>query len=243
MWIDDVLAAARARDVVSDRRTRPLRSLTAAIDAAKSRGLNPVIAELKMASPSGFKADVDPAGYLAAVSGGATALSIVTEPVVFGGTYGLLRAAAASVELPLLMKDFVVSEGQVKSAASLGADAVLLIVRILGDEELVRLYGEATSMGLEVLVEVHDEHDLMRALELKPRMIGVNSRDLMTLSIDMDSQTRILERVPSGMLKVAESGISDADDVRRLREAGADAFLVGTALMRNPGLLYELLNA
>jgi len=201
-----------------------------------------VIAELKLASPSGFRASVDPSEYLRAVSG-AAALSVVTEPVAFGGSYDLLRLAAESTDLPILMKDFVVSEEQLRSAVALGADAVLLITGILGEGELERLYGAAASMGLEVLVEVHDELDLERALALRPRMVGVNSRDLFTLRIDRGLQARLLGMIPQGIIRVAESGIRGPDDLRALREAGADAFLVGTALMMDPGLLRELLSA
>ncbi len=244
MWIDEVLEAARRREIAVGVRRRPPRGFTEAIRAARTRGVNPIIAELKLASPSGFRArGVDVEGYLRTVSRGAAALSVVTEPVAFGGSYELLRMASSSVDLPVLMKDFVVTGGQVESAYSLGADAVLLIVRLLSDDELEQLYKKATSMGMEALVEVHDELDLERALRLRPRAIGVNSRDLLTLRVDRGLQMRILGMIPSGILRVAESGIRSADDVRLLRDSGADAFLVGTSLMENPGLLEELLDA
>ncbi|MGC9116707.1 MAG: indole-3-glycerol phosphate synthase TrpC [Conexivisphaera sp.] len=242
MWIDDVLAGARARGPVEGTRTRPLRSFSGALARTRAMGLNPIIAELKMASPSGFRASVDPALYVRAVSG-AAAFSVVTEPIAFGGSYGLLRLVASASELPILMKDFVVSEDQVRAAWTLGADAVLLIVRLLSDAELRRLHSAVRSTGMEALVEVHDERDLERALGLHPRMIGVNARDLVTLGMDRDAQLRLLRMIPSGTLRVAESGIAGAEDVRALRAAGADAFLVGTALMRNPGLLGELMRA
>ena len=245
MWIDEVLEAARKRDVVRGNRARPPRGLVDSIRAARSRGVNPVIAELKLASPSGFRArvDMDLGRYLRIASRGAAALRVVTEPLVFGGSYELLRIASSSTDLPVLMKDFVVTVGQVESAHSLGADAVLLIVRLLGDRDLELLYGEVVSRGMDALVEVHDESDLERALTLKPRVIGVNSRDLLTLEIDRERQSRILGMIPRGIVRVAESGIRGADDVRRLRDSGADAFLVGTALMKDPGLLEELLTA
>ncbi|MGC8614189.1 MAG: indole-3-glycerol-phosphate synthase, partial [Conexivisphaera sp.] len=173
----------------------------------------------------------------------AAAFSVVTGPIAFGGSYGLLRLVASASELPILMKDFVVSEDQVRAAWTLGADAVLLIVRLLSDAELRRLHSAVRSTGMEALVEVHDERDLERALGLRPRMIGVNARDLVTLGMDRDAQLRLLRMIPSGTLRVAESGIAGAEDVRALRAAGADAFLVGTALMRNPGLLGELMRA
>ncbi|BBE42204.1 Indole-3-glycerol phosphate synthase [Conexivisphaera calida] len=234
----------RAKKLEERIGTRPPRGFADAIRAARSRGVNPVIAELKLASPSGFRAgDVDVERYLRTVARGAAALSVITEPVAFGGSYDLLRMASSSVDLPVLMKDFVVTSGQVRSAHSLGADAVLLIVRLLRDAELELLYSEATSMGMDVLVEVHDEHDLERALRLRPRVIGVNSRDLLTLRMDGELQRRILGMIPGGIVRVAESGIRSADDLRRLRDSGADAFLVGTSLMENPGLLEELLDA
>ncbi len=244
MWLDDVLEAARRREEVVEDRRRPPKGFAEALREARSRGTNAVIAELKLASPSGFRArDVDAVSYLRAMSRGAAALSIITEPVAFGGSYELLRLASSATDLPLLMKDFVIRREQVRSAYSLGADAVLLIARLLDDEQLEFLYREITSLGMDALVEVHDERDLERALRLRPRVVGVNARDLLTLRIDRELQARVLSMVPDGVLRVAESGIRGPEDVRRLREAGADAFLVGTSLMENPGLLEELLRA
>ncbi|MFP3263671.1 MAG: indole-3-glycerol-phosphate synthase TrpC [Nitrososphaeria archaeon] len=200
-----------------------------------------MIAELKLASPSGFRASVDPSEYLRAVSGAAAQRGHGA-----GGVRRELRPAAAGCRVhgpPDTHEGLRGLEEQLRSAVALGADAVLLITRILGEGELERLYGAAASMGLEVLVEVHDELDLERALALRPRMVGVNSRDLLTLRIDRGLQARLLGMIPQGIIRVAESGIRGPDDLRALREAGADAFLVGTALMMDPGLLRELLSA
>ncbi len=141
------------------------------------------------------------------------------------------------------MKDFIVSRKQIDAGFALGADAVLLIVRILNDQELQDLYRYAESLGLEALVEVHDEKDVERALSLEPKLIGVNARDLFTLKVSREHQRRILELVPSRYIKVAESGIDSPKAIKELKEAGADAFLIGTALVKNRELLRELIRA
>lgn len=195
-----------------------------------------VIAELKRRSPSRgeIRADFDPAllakSYL---EGGAAALSVLTDGPGFGGTLDHLRLARAAVPLPALRKDFVVDAYQLEEARAAGADAALLIVAALGPE-LGELHERAFSLGLDVLVEVHDEAELERALEIDARMVGINNRDLRSFRVDLGVTERLAPRVPDGVLVVAESGISTGDDVRRLARAGARAYLVGESLMREP---------
>lgn len=165
--------------------------------------------------------------------GGAAALSILTEADHFGGG-PLDLAAVAGTGLPRLRKDFTLSLQMVEESVPMGADAILLIVGCLEDELLRDLAVAARERGLFALVEVHDEEELERALRLEPDAIGVNARDLRDFSIDLATVERLLPRIPSGILRVAESGLHDVDDLQRVRAVGADAALVGTALMRSP---------
>ena len=234
-WLQSVVEAAKNRGRAHGNRERGNHSLSLSIMSAKRRGINPIIAELKMASPSGFRSDLDAGKYVKYIeTAGAAGLSVITEPVAFNGSYGLLKEASSLVNIPVLMKDFVVTEGQVHDAYVIGADAVLLIVGIIDEEEtLRRLYRLAYSMGMEALVEVHSEKDLNIALDLKPRIVGVNARNLHTLKIDYKQQERIISAMPANVLKIAESGIDSSERIIRLRSLGADGFLIGTSLMKN----------
>ncbi len=165
--------------------------------------------------------------------GGAEMLSVLTEEDHFGGCLDDLRTVEFT-RLPRLRKDFVVDESMVLEGSSFGADAVLLIAAILDDATLIRLRALAKEYGIAVLLEVHDEHELERALPLEPELIGVNARDLRTLQTDLTVVERILPLVPKGMLRVAESGLRTADDLKRVRAAGADVVLVGEALVKDP---------
>ena len=193
-----------------------------------------VIAEIKRRSPS--KGDLAPdlvpaelaAGY---ASGGAACLSVLTDVEFFGGSVDDLRAARAAVELPVLRKDFTVSERDVYDARIMGADAVLLIAAALATSELQRFRDLAVSLGMTVLVEVHDEDELSRALAAGADVVGVNQRDLRTFDVDRELAARLAAKMPDGVVKVAESGIRDAGDVRRLVDAGYDAILVGESLV------------
>jgi indole-3-glycerol phosphate synthase len=164
--------------------------------------------------------------------GGAAALSILTEGPSFGGSLDDLRAARATTRLPLLRKDFIVDPYQVDESVLAGADAILLIVAALGDAELQALHARATERGLSALVEVHDASELDRAIEAGASIVGVNNRDLRTLEVDVQRTFELLPRVPAGVLAIAESGFSRGDQLAELRDAGADAVLVGEALMR-----------
>jgi indole-3-glycerol phosphate synthase len=199
-----------------------------------------VIAELKKASPSRgmIRADFDP-GILAKEleAAGASALSVLTDAEFFQGSLRNLQLAAAKVTLPCLRKDFIVDEFQIVEARANAADAILLIVAALTQEELFRLAKSAKDWGLDVLCEVHDHDELQRALDAGCNLIGVNSRDLRTFIVDLETALRLGEQIPDNAVRVAESGIHNGADIARLLAAGYDAFLIGESLMKaaSPG--------
>lgn len=237
---------AHTRDLVLRRRGQcPEERLMATAPPARRafgaalvrpRAVN-VIAEFKRRSPSrgAIREELDVAevarGYEA---GGAVGLSVLTEPEFFGGSLEDLRAARSSTGLPALRKDFVVDAYQIWEARAFGADAVLLIVAALSPGELLSLLATATAAGLETLVEVHDRAELGRALEAGARLVGVNSRDLRTLEVDLGTAVSLVPAIPHDVIAVAESGIRSGEEIRRLREAGFDAFLVGEHLLAAP---------
>lgn len=193
-----------------------------------------VIAEIKRRSPSkgDLAADLDPARVARCyAAGGASCLSVLTDGPHFGGSAEDLVAARAAVDLPVLRKDFTVSATDVYEARSMGADAVLLIVTILGATELSEYLGICRELGMAALVEVHDEPELERALSAGATLVGVNQRDLHTFAVDTDRARRVAAAIPAGVISVAESGIRNAHDVEVLGGAGFDAVLVGEALV------------
>lgn len=215
---------------------------SAALRARRAEGRLALVAEVKRASPSAGRfpgARRGPAALARAyAAGGAAALSVLTEPHFFGAKPGDLPAAGAASGLPVLCKDFVLDPYQVDLALLLGADAVLLILAALDDRSLRALVRRAAELGLEALLEVHDERELERALLAGGRLVGVNNRDLRTFATDLALAERLLPRLraaappgPGGILALAESGIRTPDDARRMAEAGADAVLVGEALV------------
>lgn len=194
-----------------------------------------VIAEVKKASPSVGLIDPDFDAIRQAkryLDGGASCLSILTDEKYFQGSLGYLAQISKISTAPLLRKDFTIHEVQIHEAIVTGADAVLLIVAALDDDTLRRLYDEAKSFSLDVLVEVHDLPEMERALELGADLIGVNNRNLKTFVVDLATTELLAEEVPDDVLLVSESGIKTLDDARRLLAAGANAVLIGEAFMR-----------
>ncbi|HXG55377.1 MAG TPA: indole-3-glycerol phosphate synthase TrpC [Vicinamibacterales bacterium] len=225
-----------------ERQTVRVPQGTAFVDALRLSPAPRIIAECKRRSPSKgiLRARYEPAVHAASYAGaGAAAISVLTEPTFFDGSPDDLRAVRSAVAIPVLRKDFIVTDYQVHEAAALGADAVLLIAGALDDAALTRLLGLATARGLAALVEVHDGAELARAVDAGAGVIGVNSRNLRTLTVDHD----VLERVAgvwrrskpdAAAVLVAESGIRTGEDLRRLSLAGYEAFLVGERLITQP---------
>jgi len=211
----------------------PTRGFRAALAAAGVR----VIAECKRRSPSRgvLCAEYDPAAIARRYAeAGAAAISVLTEPTFFDGALAHLEAVRASVDVPLLRKDFVVDDYQLLEARAAGADAVLLIVAALDDEALDRLARGARALGLDVLVEVHDEAELDRAIATAADIIGVNNRNLRTLAVDVEGSYRLAARIPRAVIGVSESGLKSRAELERLSAAGYRAFLIGERFMTDP---------
>jgi indole-3-glycerol phosphate synthase len=222
------------------------RGFAAAIESRIESGLPAVIAEIKKASPSKgvIREDFDPASIARSYEqGGATCLSVLTDADFFQGSEAYLAEARAACALPVLRKDFTIDAYQVHEARAIGADCILLIVAALDDARLLDLSLLAAELDLDVLVEVHDESELERALELPTPLIGVNNRNLRTFEVSLDTTLRLRRQTPADRLLVAESGIASRDDIALLRSSAIDAFLVGETFMRaqDPGAALEQL--
>ena len=196
-----------------------------------------VIAEIKRASPSKgiLREDFDPMAIARSYQhGGATCLSVLTDNKFFKGGGPVLELARKASSLPALRKDFIIDSYQVYESRVLGADCMLLIVAALKDENLQALYQLGREQNLDILVEVHDESELERALKLEPTLLGINNRNLHTFEVSLDTTLRLREQVPSECLVVTESGIHTSEDVQQMRDNGINVFLVGEAFMRAP---------
>jgi indole-3-glycerol phosphate synthase len=239
-YLDAIVAAHRAAAAKDTRRLGDIADLVDDDDpprgfatALKTPTLS-VIAEIKRRSPSkgDLAPDLVPADLAVAYeAGGASCLSVLTDVDHFGGSAADLREARAACKIPLLRKDFTVDVRDVVDARLMGADAVLLIVAALDDGELRRFLSAAYDLGIDALVEVHDEAELDRALEVGATIIGVNQRDLTTFAVDPELAARLRPLIPLELVAVAESGVRGADDARALAEAGYDAVLVGETLV------------
>lgn len=211
------------------------RGFVSAIRIASAKHLA-VISEIKRRSPSkgDLNPKLDPASLaLTYEHAGASCISVLTDEPHFGGSISDLQAARAAVSLPVLRKDFTVAEVDVFDARLMGADCLLLIVAALSQGEIEHLNGLAISIGLDVLVEIHDEIELEKALSLGAEMIGVNQRDLVTFNVDTERAVRVASSMPDGIVKVAESGIRSRGDAEVLLGAGFDAILVGETLVKS----------
>ena len=251
--LDSIVAATRQRlsDGRFDRSSPSHRDLERAASAHAPRGFRDrlrrvsesgiaVIAELKKASPSKglIRSDFDPSQLAGELErAGAACLSVLTDEPFFQGSLAYLRQASANSSLPCLRKDFIVDEIQILEARANHADAILLIVAALDQKEMVGLAKSARSYDLDVLCEAHDEPEVQRALDAGCDLIGINSRNLKTFEVKLDTALRLAEKVPATCVRVAESGIQSGADLARLRDVGYDAFLIGESLMRaeSPG--------
>ena len=259
--LDDILAHKR-QEVAAQKQRVDMDTLVAKISASNDTprgfmkalqarvaiGGTAVIAEVKKASPSMgvIRASFDPVAIAESyAAAGATCLSVLTDEKYFQGSGHYLRLVRAAVGLPLLRKDFIVDEYQIVEARALGADAILLIVAALSDAELAAFTRLAHDLGLDVLVEVHDEAECARALQLPLRVIGVNNRNLHDFSVSLDTSRRIKTMLPADYLLVSESGIHTRADIEALQADGIHAFLVGGALMQadDPGVALSALLA
>jgi indole-3-glycerol phosphate synthase len=245
--LEEILAATRARVAASKAATDPA-TLAAAAEQHQPRGFRDnlrlvsksapaIIAELKKASPSKglIRADFDLPKLAAELeTGGAAALSVLTDEQFFQGSLRNLELASESVQIPCLRKDFILDEFQLLEARAHRADAILLIVAALKQDELISLHRRARDLQLDVLVEVHEAAELDRALAAGCDLIGVNNRNLHTFHVGLNTSLELAQCIPDNVVKVAESGIESTADIARLRDAGFDAFLIGESLMRAP---------
>ncbi len=246
MILDDIVSATRIRLKEAEsavplneikRQALALKSDTGFIfkAALSKKGLS-FICEVKKASPSkGVIAEDFPYLEIAKsyLDAGADAISVLTEPKYFMGAPEYLSEISAAVPLPCLRKDFIISEYQIYRAKVLGASAVLLICAILDDESLIKYLHLAHSLGMSALVETHSEEEVLRAVNAGAEIIGINNRDLTTFNVSLNTTKRLIGLIPDGRIKVSESGIHTPDDIAYVREAGADAVLIGEAFMRS----------
>ena len=241
---DEIRAARAQRDLASVRREAEtlggVRDFVGAMRAKVAAGQAAVIAEIKKASPSKgvLREHFVPAEIADSYArGGAACLSVLTDVQFFQGSAVYLQQARAACVLPVLRKDFMVDAYQVYEARAMGADCILLIAACLDDAQMADLEAQALSLGLAVLVEVHDGRELDRALALKTPLVGINNRNLRTFEVSLDTTLGLLKQVPDDRLLVTESGVLAQADVQRMRAANVSAFLVGEAFMRaaDPG--------
>src|SRR6476661_5451970 len=246
----DKIVAVKREEIAAAKKKVPLEAMRAdaesrvltrgflgAMRRKIAAGASAVIAEVKKASPSKgvLRADFIPADIAQSYAEhGAACLSVLTDRQFFQGQPDFLKQARASCDLPVLRKDFLVDPYQVYESRVMGADCILLIAACLDDAQMAELEGIARSLDMAVLVEVHDAPELQRALKLKTPLVGINNRNLRTFEVTLDTTLGMLPDVPADRLLVTESGILNPADVRRMRDAGVHAFLVGEAFMRAP---------
>jgi indole-3-glycerol phosphate synthase len=244
------ILARKSEEIAANRLTLPLegirqqlttastpRGFTRSLREKQASGLAAVIAEIKKASPSKgvIREDFDPAQIARSYAkGGAACISVLTDRDFFQGHDDHLLAARNACSLPVLRKEFIIDPYQVFEARGLGADCILLIVAALEDEALAELHTLSSELGMDTLVEVHDQSELERAMRLDLELIGINNRNLHTFETRLSTTLELLDQVPEGCLVVTESGIHSSEDVKLMRDHGVDSFLVGEAFMRAP---------
>ena len=212
------------------------RGFAAAMAAKIAAGESAVIAEIKKASPSKgvIREDFDSASIAASyAAGGAACLSVLTDVDFFQGADEYLQAARAACDLPVIRKDFIIDKYQIYEARAMSADCILLIVSALSEDQLQQLHDEAQSLGMDVLIEVHDKPELEIALKLDNPMVGINNRNLHSFEVSLENTYQLLEQIPAGKIVITESGIHQRDDVAAMRDRNVNAFLVGEAFMRS----------
>lgn len=242
-YLDKILSFHRARAAADTREISQLAERVALLEPprsfqfALSAGGLSIIAEIKRRSPSrgDLAIDLDPAGVAREYeAGGASCISVLTDSKHFAGSEADLTLARSAVGLPVLRKDFIVAKADIYDTRIMGADAVLLIVAALSDDELAEFGQIAGDLGLTALFEVHDEVELDRAVNAGARVIGVNQRDLVTFEVDRTRALDVAAAIPAGILSVAESGVRGPEDARTLESAGFDAVLVGESIVTSP---------
>ena len=243
------ILARKQQEIVERSNVRPMaqlleqiasasapRGFATALEAKLAVGQSAVIAEIKKASPSKgvIREDFDPAAIAKSYAkGGAACLSVLTDVDFFQGADRYLTMARAACDLPVIRKDFIVDPYQVYEARAMGADCILLIVSALNEEQLYQLHEVAITMGMDVLIEVHDVAELNTALKLDNPMVGINNRNLHSFDVSLDNTFKLLEQIPSDKIVITESGIHHREDVVVMRENNVNAFLVGEAFMRS----------
>jgi len=221
--------------IESAKTASPVRGFVASMQSNIDAGTPAVIAEIKKASPSKgvMRESFNPAEIAKSYEeGGASCLSILTDIDFFQGSDEYLKQARNACSLPVIRKDFIIDPYQVYEARAMGADCILLIVAVLDNRKLNQLYSLATALGMDVLIEVHDEEELLRSLPLDAVLVGINNRNLRTFETSLHTTIDLLPQIPEGRIVVTESGIHHADDVTLMRDNAVNAFLVGEAFMR-----------
>ncbi|MGH1398328.1 MAG: indole-3-glycerol phosphate synthase TrpC [Alphaproteobacteria bacterium] len=249
------ICARKAEHVAAQKAKTPLTELEAQakaaeaprgfINAIKSAPDKALIAEVKKASPSKgiIRADFNPT-QIARIyeDNGATCLSVLTDEPYFQGHDEYLKTVKSEVKIPVLRKDFMIDPYQIIESRALGADCILIIMAALSDAQAKELYDLSTAQNMDVLVEVHNAEELERAARLSPAMIGVNNRNLKTLKVDTQTSFDLLGSIPDTAIKIAESGLADANVINRLNTAGYNGFLIGESLMREPDIAAAIKN-
>jgi indole-3-glycerol phosphate synthase len=225
--------------------SRIIKDFAAAIEAKTNKNQTAIIAEVKKASPSKgiIREDFDPVAIAKTYEeNGAACISVLTDEKYFMGKNEYLSEIRKNVDLPILRKDFIIDPYQILEAKLIGADCILLIMAMLSQDQAIKLEQKALEIGLSVLIEIHDEEDLQKALKLKSRLFGINNRNLKTFEISLEVSKNLKPKIPSGKIIICESGIFDKNDICEMQEIGINSFLIGESLMRKENIGLALKN-